>query len=75
MLGQKGQVAVADPNVSSQHAWVGPGPDGRIVARDLGSQTGTFLNHSQPVRESALSDQDVVTLGLQGTTRFVYRTS
>ncbi len=75
VIGQQGQIAIADPNVAAQHVWVGPGAGGRIVARDLGSQTGTYLNQGQPVRESPLADQDVISLGQQGSVRFVFRAS
>jgi pSer/pThr/pTyr-binding forkhead associated (FHA) protein len=73
VIGQQGQVAVPDPSVAPQHAWIGPGPGGQFIVRDLGSPTGTFLNQGQRVQESPLRDQDVVTLGHTGAVRFMFR--
>jgi len=62
-----------DPQVSGQHLWIGM-INGRFVARDNGSTNGTFLNgQSQRVTEVELKDNDVLTLGGQGSVKFAFQ--
>jgi V8-like Glu-specific endopeptidase len=65
------QVIVQDGQVSATHVWIGPA-GGRLVARDVGSTNGTFLNGrmDQRVTEVALNDRDVLTLGGRGSVKF-----
>jgi hypothetical protein len=70
-VGSAAQIAVGDPSLGAQHAWIGPGPNGRVVVRDNGSPSGTYVNN-QRVQERELNDQDVVMLG-NGAVHFTFR--
>ena len=79
LLGREGptvQVAIPDPQVSTEHVWVGPF-NGRIVARDMGSTNGTYLNQqmNQRIQQVELNEADVLTLGLKGTVRFAFKSA
>ena len=67
-------IVVGDRQVSGQHVWLGP-REGRIIARDYGSTNGTILNGDlvNRVTELALRDGDVLTLGGEGSVKFVFR--
>lgn len=64
-------IAIADPRVSSHHAWVGI-VDSKVVLRDLGSTNGTFLNAHMGslVQEAVLSPGDTVFFGGHGGDQF-----
>jgi V8-like Glu-specific endopeptidase len=68
------QVVISDAQVSGQHLWVGV-VNGQVCARDCGSTNGTFHNNdlARRVREVALKDGDVLTLGAQGSVKFTFR--
>ena len=72
--GTRSQIVVSDPQVSGQHLWIGM-INGRFVARDNGSTNGTFLNGqtSQRITEVELKDNDVLTLGGQGSVKFAFQ--
>ncbi len=72
--GARSQIVVPDIQVSGQHLWVGP-VNGRIVAQDKGSTNGTFINNQMGNRitEVELKDRDVLTLGGEGTVKFVFK--
>lgn len=67
VLGRPGQATVAleDPQVGPQHAWVGPGPSGRIMVRDGGAPAGIYVNN-QRVREAEMNDNDTLVLAHAG---------
>jgi hypothetical protein len=73
IIGSAGQIPVNDPQIAPQHAWIGPAPNGRILVRDAGSPTGTFVNN-QRIGEAELKEQDVVTLG-NGAVVFAFRSA
>lgn len=64
-------LVIADPRVSSIHAWVGL-IDRKAVLRDLGSTNGTFLNAriDSPVSEVVLSPGDTIFFGGHGREQF-----
>ncbi|MCF8179057.1 MAG: FHA domain-containing protein [Sulfuritalea sp.] len=64
-------IAIADPRVSSHHAWVGI-VDSKAVLRDLGSTNGTFLNAhmGSQVEEVVLSPGDTIFFGGHGGDQF-----
>jgi len=72
--GTRSQIVVSDPQVSGQHLWIGM-INGRFVARDNGSTNGTFLNGqtNQRITEVELKDNDVLTLGGQGSVKFAFQ--
>ena len=57
-------VVIADPRVSSRHAWVGV-IERKAILRDLGSTNGTFLNAQidSPVSEAVLRPGDTIFFG------------
>jgi hypothetical protein len=57
-------VVIADPRVSSRHAWIGV-IERTAILRDLGSTNGTFLNAQidSPVSEAALRAGDTIFFG------------
>lgn len=70
----RSQIVVADTQVSGQHLWIGM-VDGKVIVKDAGSTNGTYINgrFDQRVTETELNDRDVLTLGAQGTVKFVFR--
>lgn len=60
-------VALADPNVSRQHAQIAPAPrsdgTGRFRVSDLGSTNGTKVNGIPVVDSQVLRDGDQLTIG------------
>ncbi len=72
--GSRSQIVVPDSQVSGQHLWIGV-INGRAIARDNGSTNGTYINNrlDQRITEVELNDRDVLTLGAQGTVKFVFR--
>ena len=72
--GTRSQIVIPDSQVSGQHLWIGI-VNGRTIARDNGSTNGTYINNrlDQRITEVELNDRDVLTLGAQGTVKFVFR--
>ncbi|HWQ33305.1 MAG TPA: trypsin-like peptidase domain-containing protein [Blastocatellia bacterium] len=70
----RSQVVVQDAQVSGQHLWVGI-INGHVVARDVGSTNGTYLNNqlSQRITEVQLNHNDRLTLGRTGTVVFTFQ--
>lgn len=70
----RAQIVPPESKVSSHHLLV-QFVNGRLIARDLGSTNGTFLNRdmSKRITETDLKDGDVLTLGGQGSAEFTVR--
>lgn len=67
------QVAIDDPRISKRQVWIGQ-RGSRIVALDLGSSNGTFLNRtdSQRITEVFLNRGDTLILGDANLAQFLY---
>ncbi|ABK16258.1 adenylate/guanylate cyclase domain-containing protein [Syntrophobacter fumaroxidans] len=59
----RNRIRIADDLVSKEHCLIYLDPRGGYGIKDLGSQNGTFVNGHRIVRETPLSDRDVVTIG------------
>lgn len=70
----RAQIVPPESKVSGHHLLV-QFINGRLLARDLGSTNGTFLNHemNKRITETELKDGDVLTLGGQGSAEFTVR--
>jgi LemA protein len=66
------EIVVADPQVSSAHAWIG-WKNGAPVFIDQGSTNGSYVNGSQAARgqEIALTAGDEIALGQARSVRFI----
>lgn len=56
------QVLLADDEVSRLHAWVGYDDQGQVVAKDLHSANGTFINQAR-IQEKVLKPTDEISVG------------
>jgi len=61
--GPRNNVELTDPSVSRSHAAVAVGPDG-LWLEDLGSSTGTRVNHQQVTTRVRVGPDDRIELGL-----------
>lgn len=73
IIGTQAPVAVSDPMLAPQHMWIGPSPSGALVARDMGTPSGSYLPSGQRITEHPLRDQDVLVLGTSGNVRLMVR--
>jgi pSer/pThr/pTyr-binding forkhead associated (FHA) protein len=55
-------IPVADDNTSRQHCQIRKWA-GKYVVEDLQSKNGTYVNGSKVVKEHALADGDLITIG------------
>lgn len=64
-------VVVDEAQISKRHAWVGL-DNGRLLARDLQSTNGTYVNDdlANPLRECELHDGDLLVLGKHNQDKF-----
>jgi V8-like Glu-specific endopeptidase len=70
----RSHIIILDQQISGQHLWVGP-VNGHFVARDCNSTNGSYINGrmEQRIAEVELNDGDVLTLGVMGTVKLVFK--
>jgi hypothetical protein len=70
----RNQIAIDDPEVSREHAWVGE-ENGIMVVRDLNSVNGTFINTTDTdrVQNAQLRNGDVIIIGKGSNASFRYQ--
>lgn len=56
-------LGIVDDRVSRRHLALGPGSDGRLLVRDLGSTNGVFLDGQRVGAEAAVGQQAVLRVG------------
>jgi adenylate cyclase len=59
----RNSIRIADDLVSKEHCLIYSDPQGGYKIKDLGSQNGTFVNGQRIAHDSALADNDSITLG------------
>lgn len=60
--GPTNDICLSDPRISRFHACITSAVGGRLIARDLGSQNGTFSN-SKRIYRAAIARDDVLQIG------------
>jgi hypothetical protein len=68
------QIVVEDGQVSGKHVWIGYMGQ-RLIARDMGSTNGTFVNGrmNERITEVELRSGDELTLGARGSVKLSIR--
>lgn len=72
--GTEAAIRIEDEGVSRKHAEIIRGPEGNIVARDLGSTNGTYCN-GQRFEVRPLQDGDKIQIGTTTILKFSYQDS
>ncbi len=69
----KCDIVIDNPHVSREHAWVGE-ENGKIMAKDLASANGTFLNTlSHQIKSEVLTPGDILIIGKGKMASFVFK--